>query len=59
MECSKSELCSLEYTSLREELAQNEQYIFERPLLIITAIGIAATQIEDSTLLAILSFVFI
>jgi hypothetical protein len=54
-----SELYSLEYISLREELAQNKQYIFERPLLIITAIGIAATQIKDSTFLAILPFVLI
>jgi hypothetical protein len=36
-----------EYNSLRNELLQNKQYVFERPLLIITATGIAAVQVSD------------
>ena len=37
-------LRSLEYTTLRNELLQNKQYVFERPLLIITAAGVASFQ---------------
>jgi len=36
-----------EYGTLRNELLQNKQYVFERPLLIITAAGVAAVQLSD------------
>lgn len=36
-----------EYGTLRNELLQNKQYVFERPLLIITAAGVAAIQLSD------------
>lgn len=36
-----------EYGTLRNELLQNKQYVFERPLLIITATGVAAVQLSD------------
>jgi hypothetical protein len=44
----------LEYTSLREEMAQNKKYIFERPLLIVTALGVALIQLEANAYLAII-----
>lgn len=50
----KEDLIKLEYSSLREELARNKQYIFERPLAIIGAIGIALVQAKDSNFLPIL-----
>jgi hypothetical protein len=34
-----------EYSSLRDELLRNKQYIFERPLAIVMAAGIASTQL--------------
>jgi hypothetical protein len=37
-----------EYGILRNELLQNKQYVFERPLLIITAAGVAAVQLSDA-----------
>ena len=36
-----------EYGTLRNELLQNKQYVFERPLLIITAAGVAAVQLSN------------
>jgi len=45
--------CS-EYESLREELLQNKQYVFERPLVIIAAAGVAAIQLpEGASVLAL------
>lgn len=38
-----------EYESLRQEILQNKQFIFERPLAIIAAGGIAALQLSGST----------
>lgn len=40
------QLISAEYSSLRDELLRDKQYIFERPLLIITAAGIASVQLS-------------
>jgi hypothetical protein len=50
---------SLEYTSLRQELSQNRQYIFERPLFIVTLLGAALIQFKNDTYLAILPFLVI
>jgi hypothetical protein len=50
---------SLEYKALREEMLQNKKYIFERPLLILTVIGIVASiQIENTYLLIFLPPLF-
>jgi len=43
-----------EYKTLREELLQNKRYIFERPLLIITAGSVALVQLLDQPLIAFL-----
>lgn len=43
-----------EYESLREEMLQNKRYVFERPLLIITAAGIASIQLSGSRSVSIL-----
>ncbi len=43
-----------EYNTLRKELLQNKQYVFERPLLIITAAGVAAVQLSGSPSLVLL-----
>lgn len=49
-----------EYASLRKELLQSKQYVFERPLLIITATIIASTQFNDINIfIAILPTVLI
>ena len=50
---------SQEYDSLRSELLQNKQYVFERPLLIITGFGIAATQLSDTTAINLLPLLLI
>ena len=50
---------SQEYESLRSELLQNKQYVFERPLLIITGFGIAATQLSDTTAINLLPLLLI
>lgn len=47
-----------EYKSLRDELRESKQYVFERPLLAITAI-LAAAQFVDKHQLAFLPFVAI
>jgi hypothetical protein len=50
---------SLEYPSLREEMLQNRKYIFARPLLILTTIGIVASiQGKDTFLLIFLPTLF-
>ena len=49
-----------EYTSLRKELLQSKQYVFERPLLIIAATGIASAQFNDINIyIAILPIIMI
>ncbi|MBI9050895.1 MAG: hypothetical protein JEZ00_15850 [Anaerolineaceae bacterium] len=45
---------SQEYDSLRSESMQNKQYVFERPLLIITAFGIAVVQFNNDTAVSLL-----
>lgn len=42
------ELRCSEYKSLRQELLENKKYIFERPLAIVAAVGIAAAQFKDN-----------
>jgi hypothetical protein len=49
-----------EYDTLRTEILQSKQYVFERPLLIITAIGITLTQYKDeSTIISILPIIIL
>jgi len=55
----KDEIIKLEYASLRDELSSNKKYIFERPLLIIGAIGIALVQSKDTFYIAILPFLLV
>lgn len=43
------DLRSAEYESLRQELLQNKQFVFERPLVIIALAGVAAVQLSDTT----------
>lgn len=40
-----------EYESLRNEMLLNKQHIFERPLLIIGAAGVAASQLQGESLI--------
>jgi hypothetical protein len=40
------QLMSAEYSSLRDELLRNKQYVFERPLVIVTVAGIASVQLS-------------
>lgn len=47
-------LRSLEYTTLRNELLQDKQYVFERPLLIITAAGVASVQLSNEATILLL-----
>jgi len=44
----------LEYTTLRNELLQNKQYVFERPLLIIAAAGVASFQLSNQPSIVLL-----
>lgn len=53
------ELVSNEYSSLRSELLQNKQFVFERPLLIITAIAVASTQLTEKQSIFLLPFLLI
>lgn len=43
-----------EYESLRQEITQNKKYIFERPLLVIGVIGLAASQLEKNPIALLL-----
>ena len=52
-------LWSAEYNTLRSELLQNKQYVFERPLLIITAAGVAAVQLSSKPSVLLLPFLLI
>lgn len=45
---------SAEYATLRSELLQNKQYVFERPLLIITAAGVASVELPDKPAVVLL-----
>lgn len=55
----KTELISKEYESLRSELLQNKQFVFERPLLIITAIAVASTQLSEKQSILLLPILLI
>lgn len=55
----KEDIIKLEYASLRDELAKNKQYVFERPLIIIAAIGAALVQFKSTDYLPILPFLLI
>jgi hypothetical protein len=46
MDDISAKMRSAEYAALRDELQQNKQYVFERPLLIITAAGVASVQLS-------------
>lgn len=48
-----------EYDTLRGELLQNKKYVFERPLLIVTAAGVAAVQLSGNPLALLLPFLLI
>jgi hypothetical protein len=48
-----------EYETLRNELLQNKQYVFERPLIIITAAGVAAVQLSDKPSVLLLPILLI
>jgi len=48
-----------EYTTLRDEILQNKKYVFERPLLIIAAAGVASFKLSGEPSLALLPALFI
>jgi len=48
-----------EYSTLRDELLQNKKYVFERPLLIITAAGIASVKLSGEPSLAFLPLLLV
>lgn len=48
-----------EYDTLRSELLQNKKYVFERPLLIITAAGVASVQLSGNPSVLLLPFLLI
>ncbi|MBM3126573.1 MAG: hypothetical protein FJZ87_16135 [Chloroflexi bacterium] len=56
---SNETLRSLEYTTLRSELLQNKQYVFERPLLIITAAGVASVQLSREPVVVLLPILLV
>jgi hypothetical protein len=49
-------MCVSEYTTLREEMLQNKSYVFERPLLIIVAVGIASVELNGKETASLLPF---
>lgn len=59
MDVNHSSMQSAEYNTLRSELLQNKQYVFERPLLIITAAGVAAVQLSDKPSVLLLPLLLI
>ena len=59
MEELEHELIQLEYKSLREEILQNKNYVFERPLLILTAFAIALSRITELGFIQLLIFTLI
>lgn len=48
-----------EYDTLRSELLENKKYVFERPLLIVTAAGVAAVQLSGNPSALLLPFLLI
>ncbi len=51
MEKYQRQLRIAEYSTLRSELLQGKQFVFERPLVIIVAAGVAAAQLAGSEML--------
>lgn len=51
MEEYERQLRLAEYSTLRSELLQGKQFVFERPLLIVVAAGVAAAQLAGNDLL--------
>jgi len=45
---TESDIRTAEYESLRQEMLQNKRYVFERPLVIIGAVGLAAAQLSGT-----------
>ena len=45
---TESDIRTAEYESLRQEMLQNKKYVFERPLVIIGAVGLAAAQLSGT-----------
>ena len=43
-----NELKLLEYETLRNELLENKKHLFERPIVIVAAAGVAAAQLKDN-----------
>ena len=43
-----------EYESLRQEITQNKKYVFERPLFLIGATGLAASQLTNNPIALLL-----
>ena len=52
-------LIEVEHNTLRAELLQNKQYVFERPLLIVTAAGVAAVQLSGNPSVLLLPLLLI
>jgi hypothetical protein len=50
---------SAEYVALRDELQQNKQYVFERPLIIITAAGVASVQLSGEPSVVLLPLLLV
>jgi hypothetical protein len=48
MEVMTNDIRTAEYESLRQEVLQNKRFVFERPLAIIAAAGLAALQLSAS-----------
>ena len=59
MEDGKANLLQAEYATLREEILQNKKYVFERPLLIITAAGVASIKLSGEAPLAFLPLLLV
>jgi hypothetical protein len=59
MENLDATMRSLEYSTLRTEMLQSKQYVFERPLLIITAAGVASMQLSQQPSIALLPILLV
>jgi O-antigen ligase len=56
MDQAKQAMIIAEYNTLRAELIENTKYVFGRPLLIVTAIGIAFVQVSNKSSVIWFSF---
>ena len=59
MDDLSAKMRSAEYTTLRDELLQNKQYVFERPLLIITAAGVASVELSGQPSVVLLPLLLV